>query len=285
MDARAKIEEMLKQKREGVSTKVTPNTTKSEIITNPPVLAPKPILQEGKSNVSNLAKINEVLRQKQVGANQASQPTQPKEEHLAQNTINIIDENNRVLQHTQKKPSYGLCPSCLTDLELIAGLYACKNCSQHFVRKGFQGELINCLELPYGYCKCCEKHFPLVKSQNNEALTCTVSQEKYLLSAKGYLRASELPFGLCSCCNLPNPLIARADRTISCINSNKEYIRNIDGTVVRKPQEVNLQNNHDIEQALNQGMAAFYYGGFIGGQEPEPPPVEVPRRQRRRWLL
>ncbi|MBI4850980.1 MAG: hypothetical protein HY819_04040 [Acidobacteria bacterium] len=271
-DARAKIEEMLRQKRQATSTSTTNSTqvvSSTSAIANTPVLAPKTNSQE--SSGSNLTKINEMLRQKQIGS------------------LNNVNTELNVAQkapiQTTTKPRYGLCPSCLADLDLVAGLYLCKNCSQHFVRRGLQGDLINSVDLPYGYCKCCETHFPLVKAPNNEILICSVSQERYLLSAKGYLRASELPFGLCSCCNLPNPLIARPDRTISCINSNQEYIRNIDGTVVCKPQEINLQNNQDIEQALNQGMAAFYYGGFVGGQEPEPPPVEIPRRQRRRWFL
>lgn len=269
IDARSKIEEMLRQKREGINNQVnsqnpsTPNLTASK-----PLLVPKTNLQEPKEKtaVSSLEKINQMLKQKQ---DNSSQNNQSKEEATA-------------------KPCYGLCPNCLTELGLVAGLYVCKNCSQHFVKRGLQGKLINCSELPYGYCKCCETHFPLLKTPNSENLICLVSQEKYLQSAKGYLRASELPFGLCSCCNLPNPLIVRADQSICCINTSEEYIRNIDGTVVRKPKEVNLQNNQDVEQALNQGMAAFYYGGFIAGQrreEPEIPIVEIPRRQRRRrWF-
>lgn len=307
MDARAKIEEMLRQKREGINNQVnSQNPSTPNLTTSKPLVVPKTNLQEPKEKtaVSSLEKINEMLRQRQENS---SQKTQSKEEatvktNVVKTELNVDSEvrvevvrtlstqtqTNESHHANLAKPRYGLCPNCLTDLGLVAGLYVCKNCSQHFVRRGLQGDLINCSDLPYGYCKCCETHFPLLKAQNSESLVCLVSQEKYLQSAKGYLRANELPFGLCSCCNLPNPLIVRTDQSICCINTNEEYIRNIDSTVVRKPKEVNLQNNQDVEQALNQGMAAFYYGGFIGGQrqeEPEIPTVEIPRRQRRRrWF-
>jgi hypothetical protein len=49
---------------------------------------------------------------------------------------------------------------------------------------------------------------------------------------------------------------------------------------MRKPVEVNLPSSTEIEAALNEGTAAFYYGGFIGTQEPEPP-NEIPKRRRR----
>lgn len=303
MDARAKIEEMLRRKREGTNnTSSSQNTASPNVPVNVSVSVPTPIVKateekpseklNEKSNASTLSQINEMLRQKQVGnsqASQISQTSQPQNKAINNTNVQAIEllltqPINEVTPSAVAKARYGLCPSCLADLELVAGLYACKSCSQHFVRRGIQGDLINCSELPYGYCRCCEIRFPLVKSQASEGLNCSVSREAYLLSAKGYLRASELPFGLCSCCQVPNPLIARPDRTICCINSNEEYIKNIDGTVVPKPAEVNLQTNQDIEGALNQGMAAFYYGGFIGGQEPEPPPVKIPKRQRRRWF-
>ncbi len=285
IDARAKIEEILRRKREAINdTTGSTQNIKSNAPVNVPVSVLAPIINvsEEKSNASALSKINQMLRQKQLSNNQTSQT---KTENTTAITMLVSQVTNEVTTQTTAKPRYGLCPSCLADLDIIAGLYACTRCSQHFVRRAAQGDLINCSELPYGYCRCCELRFPLVKTQGNEGLVCSVSQEKYLLSAKGYLRANELPFGLCSCCQVPNPLIAKPDRTICCISSNEEYVKNIDGTVVRRPAEVNLQTNQDIEGALNQGMAAFYYGGFIGGQEPEPPPAQIPKRQHRRWFL
>jgi hypothetical protein len=89
---------------------------------------------------------------------------------------------------------------------------------------------------------------------------------------------SQPPFGLCRCCNPPKALVATIDRKILCPASREEYLLNVDGTVVPKPPEVNLQSTDSIETALNDGNAAFYYGGFIGGQNEE----ERPRRRRRR---
>ncbi|KAF0248851.1 MAG: hypothetical protein FD167_1750 [bacterium] len=295
IDARAKIEEMLRRKREAISdTTSSVQNIKPNALVNVPVNVSAPIINvsEEKSNTSALSKINQMLRQRQLEQLDNNQTSQTQNQDTMINNVNstkaissVIQTANEVIPQVTAKPRYGLCPSCLADLDIIAGLYACTRCSQHFVRRAAQGDLINCSDLPYGYCRCCELRFPLLKTQGNEGLICSVSQEKYLLSAKGYLRASELPFGLCSCCQAPNPLIAKPDRTICCISSNEEYIKNIDGTVVRRPLEVNLQTNQDIEGALNQGMAAFYYGGFIGGQEPEPPPAQIPKRQRRRWFL
>ncbi|MBL8194803.1 MAG: hypothetical protein JNM06_13485 [Blastocatellia bacterium] len=278
MDARAKIEEMLKRKREGAdknSNKAPENTNKTQPNTAANVLTTK-------APFSALERINEMLKQKQIASNEVTLINQNKEnsQTLEQKTIAILP--NETKENTQR---LGLCPSCVGDLAINDGLYVCIKCKTSYVRRGVDADLINCKDLPYGYCKCCEIHFPLVKTPGSENLICSISREKYLFSAQGYLQVSELPFGLCSCCQTPNPLVASVDRSIRCIVSNEEYIRNINGTIVRKPIEMNLATNNDIEAALNQGNAAFYYGGFIGGQEPEPPPVEVPKRQRRRWFL
>jgi hypothetical protein len=276
MDARAKIEEMLRRKREGVDKNTNKIPVVENIKTQPNVLA-----NNIKPQFSALERVNEMLKQKQVASNEVTRISQNKEngQTLEQNIINQILPN-QPKENTQR---LGLCPSCIGELAINDGLYVCTKCRSSYVRRGVDADLINCKDLPYGYCKCCQVHFPLVKTPESENLICSVSREKYLFSSQGYLRMSELPFGLCSCCQIPNPLVANVDRSIRCVASNEEYVRNINGTVARKPVEVNLATNNDIEAALNQGNAAFYYGGFIGGQEP--PPVEIPKRQRRRWFL
>lgn len=279
MDARAKIEEMLKRKREGADkniNKAPENTSKTQPTTTANVLA-----SNIKPQFSALERVNEMLKQKQIASNEVTRVSQNKENsQTPEQTIAISTDQPK--ENTQR---LGLCPSCIGDLAINNGLYVCTKCRSSYVRRGVGADLINCKDLPYGYCKCCEIHFPLIKTLESENLICSVSREKYLFSSQGYLQVSKLPFGLCSCCQIPNPLVANVDRSIRCIVSNEEYIRNINGTVVRKPIEVNLATNKDIEAALNQGNAAFYYGGFIGGQEREPPLVEVPKRQRRRWFL
>lgn len=283
MNARAKIEEMLKRKREGIET--DKNINKAPVVENISRIQSSTTVLANNTNsqFSALERVNEMLKQKQVASNELARVSQNKENSqiLEQSITNQILPN-QIRENTQP---LGLCPSCIGDLALNDGLYVCTKCSNCYVKRAADADLINCKDLPYGYCKCCEIHFPLVKTLESENLICSVSREKYLLSAQGYLRISELPFGLCACCQIPNPLVANVDRSIRCIFSNEEYIRNVNGTVVRKPIEINLATNNDIEAALNQGNAAFYYGGFIGGQEPEPPPVEVPKRQRRRWFL
>lgn len=279
MDARAKIEEMLRRKREGAE--VDKNTNKAPENTSRTQPSTNVLVNNTKPQFSALERVNEMLKQKQVASNQVTRVSQNKENSQTPEQ-NIAVLPNQTRENAQR---LGLCPSCIGDLALNNGLYICTKCRSSYVRRGVGADLINCKDLPYGYCKCCEIHFPLVKTPESENLICSVSREKYLFSTQGYLQVSELPFGLCSCCQIPNPLVANADRSIRCVVSNEEYIRNINGTVVRKPVEMNLATNNDIEAALNQGNAAFYYGGFIGGQEREPPPVEVPKRQRRRWFL
>lgn len=193
----------------------------------------------------------------------------------------VATETAQIIEKIKPQNHYGLCPICIGDLSLINRLHTCTKCNKHYVRLGKDGELLDIILLPYGYCQCCDQAFPLIKIINTENLLCPVSKEKYLFSAKGYLRASELAFGLCLCCRAPNPLVVKADRSIYCPVSNEEYIRNIDGSIVRKPEEIILPGANDIEAALNEGTAAFYYGGFIGTQEPEPPAARVPKRRRR----
>jgi hypothetical protein len=197
-----------------------------------------------------------------------------------ENQADIVMETAQIIQKVKPQNHYGLCPICIEELIFVNRLHICTKCHKQYVRRSRDGELIDCVLLPYGYCRCCDQAFPLIKIINTEDLLCPISKERYFFYLNKHLRVSELPFGICSCCQIASPLINKTDGSIYCNISKENYIRNNNGTIMRKPVEVNLPSSTEIEAALNEGTAAFYYGGFIGTQEPEPP-NEIPKRRRR----
>jgi hypothetical protein len=250
MDARAKIDAMLAAKRK---TEIGSRENREDkmSISAPSTIALTDILT---SPVNARACISTLLEQKR--------------------TVDGSVKPTIVMDNGQTKPMAISCPQCSVALTLKQGIYLCPQCTKRYVERSDK-VLLNCQDLAYGYCQCCELCRPLIRLLDQPYLCCSVSGEEYVSTANGYQRLSQLPFGLCSCCSTPQPLLATATGIIHCLVSNKEYICNVDGSVVPKPMVFDTAQS--IEAALNDGHAAFYYGGFMA--KPEKPQTAIKRRR------
>ncbi|MEW6731968.1 MAG: hypothetical protein AB1489_11635 [Acidobacteriota bacterium] len=280
MDAKGKVDEMLRRKRAEADTNKPIAKIESDKALLTATSIPKPELPQ---HGSALNCINALLKQRQSRTDQPvltpvaniTEPTSAVPSTVLP-TVTPTVSMPAVVSPTVDVPQYGLCQSCTGTLELREGLFVCRSCGCRYTRRVADGLLLDCRQLPYGHCQCCELRRPLIKPTGRRFPCCSANAEEYVLVAGSYQRLSQLPFGLCSCCPTPNPLMATPDRLIRCALSGMEYVHNFDGSIVPKPHEVELESVNSIEAALNDGNAAFYYGGFIVGQE------ERPRRRRRR---
>jgi hypothetical protein len=282
MDAKAKIEEMLRRKRapeQAAPARPTPPAP-------PPVTTKVAQVKEttpAAAHGNALDRINALLRARQQPAvvNQPITEVPAANIPIASAPVVMASEQAATIAPTAPMPQAWAvrCPTCTGLIELQAGIFVCRACQRQFV-KNVSGELINMIELPFGCCQCCLTRAPLVKTNSQQLPICAQSREPHIFAAGQYARVSSLPCGVCNCCDQPHALLVCADGVIRCPHSNTEYLRNIDGTIVRKPVAVDVSSVDEIESALTDGNAAFYYGGFLGGHEQEQ--EQQPRRRRRR---
>lgn len=197
---------------------------------------------EGLTHASSLDRIQQMLRQRARDA--TSEPV----------------KEVKVEVKASDDPS---CPYCTGALLSQDGLLQCNTCRKRFTFRVTDGEIVDVERLLYGVCRCCLLRRPIVR--NGEFTVCSLSNERYIEYKGEYLRLLGLPFGLCSCCDNPRPLTVDSESRIICTDTGAEYVRNLDGTTVRKPPVVDISSpTSSIEAALNDGTAQFYYGGFIG---------------------
>jgi hypothetical protein len=274
MDAKAKIAEMLRQKREGnSSTKQTiacsdpsATTESNRSIPPPPPITSNNFVKSDDRHATSIDRINAMLRQRQQSESKPSTVT------VTATPLNNITSD--VSQTVSEK--IDRCQFCLGRLVIKEGIFHCDKCQRRFIKQSSNNEFLNISELPLGICDCCQLRAPLIKLPGTIFPQCANSKETYVPAAGRAVRLRMLPFGLCRCCNKPEILMATQDQSIRCPASGTEYVRNVDGSIAPKPPVVEIPSTNDIEAALNDGNAAFYYGGFIGGQQ------QNTRRRRRR---
>ncbi len=224
MDPKARVEQMLRKRREA---EISHSETDSSVVAG--------------TLASNLNRIRQILKQKSA----TSQPLDP------------------VVQPLDSRFSEGpACLYCGCSLVSQNGLLQCSNCRKSFTFRVVDGEMVDVERLLYGVCRCCLLRKPIVRSRG--FMVCSLSDERYVEYRGEYLRLLDLPFGLCSCCESPRPLTANSQSEIICTDTGVEYVRNLDGAIVRKPPSIDLSSASSVEAALNDGTAQFYYGGFIG---------------------
>lgn len=235
MDPRVKIEQMLRKRRtEAVHQSAQPT--------------PSPVVVEGEefeaTHAFRIEKIQKMLRQR---ISTQSAPPQPRE---------------AIVEEVRSVPEGSACPYCAGTLLSHNGLLCCNECSRRFTFRVTDGEIVDVESLAYGVCKCCLLRKPIIKDRNS--MVCSISGEHYVDYKGEYLRVLDLPFGLCRCCESPRPLTVDSASRITCADTGTEYVRNLDGTVVKKPPQIDLSAISSVEAALDEGTAQFYYGGFIG---------------------
>lgn len=192
---------------------------------------------------SNLDRIQQMLKKKAA----ASQPPE-------------------IVRELHARASEGpACLYCAGALVSQNGLLQCGSCRKSFTFRVVDGEMVDVERLPHGVCRCCLLRKPIVRSSG--FMVCSLSDERYVEYRGEYLRLLDLPFGLCGCCENPRPLTANSESKIVCVDTGVEYVRNLDGAIVRKPPAIDLSSASSVEAALNDGTAQFYYGGFIGNTE------------------